>query len=342
MKNFSMITICFFLLISCEQPQKDVVKFQDKNGRFKISFSVKPTITEQSGETVYGKTTTYSFKAEPKNDDNISYEIHYVDYPESFADTLSIESIYAVFNGSQTTNMNSDDIELIGNFNHNILGYIGREFRWKYVNLQKLSRVRFYMVNNRMYILSVNTKEENNFNLGINQFFESFELINTAPNAKEQVLSKKSEKIYKIKFPQSTEVREVETQTEYGNAKVIAELYQPNTEDDDNVIYMSSSLEYPKDITQMDNFNLKEYYTNFIAAAMNARQSTLISQKEISKDDIVGVEVKESFQEGQIFVKQQMFLKGNTLISIQVMTAPYRYGNKSMNTFFDSFEFINN
>ena len=105
---------------------------------------------------------------------------------------------------------------------------------------------------------------------------------------------------------------------------------------------MSSSLEYSEDITQTDNFDLEEYYTNFIAAAMNARQSTLISQKKISKDGIVGVEVKESFQEGQKFIRQQMFLKGNTLISIQVMTTSYRYGNKSMNTFFDSFEFITN
>ncbi len=320
--------------------QNNTNKFQDKKGKFKIFFPAKPKITKQSGETEYGKITIYSFKSEPENDDNLSYEVSYLDYPESFADTLSIKSVYALFNGSQTTNITSDNIQLIGTFNHDILGYIGREFRWQDIETNEFFRVRFYMIKNRMYILAVNTKEENNFNVSINQFFESFELINTKPNPKEELLSKINEKIYSVKFPKAPEVREMEMPTEYGNAKIIAEAYQPKLNNDDNLIYMVTTLEYPEDITKTDNFNLDNYYSNVIQTALTGRQSSLISQKKILKNGIAGIEVKESFKGGQIVIKQRTFLKGNLQIGIQVMTVSKNDKNESMNNFFDSFEFI--
>jgi len=339
-KTYSLFVVWLVILTSCSQAQNKKIAFKDEKGKFKISFPIEPEITEQSGVTEYGEITTYSFKAEPKGDDNLSYEVHYLDYPTEFTDTLSTESVYALFNGSQTSNMNSDNIQLIGTFNHNILGYIGREFRWQDIKTNKFSRVRFYMVNNRMYILAVNTKEENNFNVSINQFFESFELIDTKPNPNEQIASEKVDKAFKIKFPKETEIREMETPTEYGNAKIVAELYQPKLVNDDNLIYMVTTLKYPEDITLTDNFDLDDYYSNVIQTALNGRQSTLISQKEVSENGISGIEVKESFKGGQIVIKQRTFLKGDLQIGIQVMTIPNNDDNESMNSFFDSFEFI--
>jgi hypothetical protein len=339
-KTYSLFVIWLVLLTSCGQAQKGKIDFMNAKGKFKISFPIEPEITEQSGVTEYGEIMTYSFKAEPKGDDNLSYEVHYLDYPKEFTDTLSTESVYALFNGSQTSNINSDNVQLIGTFNHDILGYIGREFRWQDIKTNKFSRVRFYMVNNRMYILAVNTKEENNFNVSINQFFESFEFIDTKPNPIEQIASEKVDKVFKIKFPKETEIREMETPTEYGNAKIVAELYQPKLVNDDNLIYMVTTLKYPEDITLPENFDLGDYYSNVVQTALNGRQSTLISQNRISKNGISGIEVKESFKGGQIVIKQRTFLKGNLQIGIQVMTIPNNDDNESMNDFFDSFEFI--
>ena len=339
-KTYSLFVVWLVLLTSCSQAPKGKIDFKDEKGKFKISFPIEPEITEQSGVTEYGEITTYSFKAEPKDDDNLSYEVHYLDYPKEFTDTLSTESIYALFNGSQTSNINSDNVQLIGTFNHNILGYTGREFRWQDFKTNKFSRVRFYMVNSRMYLLAVNTKEENNFNVSINQFFESFELIDTKPNPNEQTVSETVDKIFRIKFPKETEIREMETPTEYGNAKIVAEGYQPKLINDDNLIYMVTILEYPEDITLRDNFDLDDYYSNAVQTALNGRQSTLISQKRISQNGISGIEVKENFKGGQIVIKQRTFLKGNLQIGIQVMTIPKNDDNESMNSFFDSFEFI--
>ncbi|WP_428741128.1 hypothetical protein [Tenacibaculum sp.] len=339
-KTYSLFVVWLVLFTSCGQAQKSKIDFKDEKGKFKISFPIEPEITQQFGVTKYGEITTYSFKAKPEDDDNLSYEVHYLNYPKEFTDTLSTENIYALFNGSQTSNIKSDNVQLIGTFNHNILGYIGREFRWQDIKTNKFSRVRFYMVNNRMYILAVNTEEENNFNVSINQFFESFELIDTKPNPNDQIASENVDKVFKIKFPKETEIREMETPTEYGNAKIVAELYQPKLVNDDNLIYMVTTLKYPEDITLTDNFDLDDYYSNIIQTALNARQSTLISQKKISENGISGIEVKESFKGRQIVIKQRTFLKGNLQIGIQVMTIPNNDDNESMNSFFDSFEFI--
>ncbi len=342
MRIYSTIIVCLFALISCSQEQSNETKFQDEKGRFKVSFPSEPVTASESGEAEYGKITIYSFKSEPKNDDNLSYEVYYIDYPESFVDTLSDESVYALFNGSQETNINSENIQLIGTFNHDIQGYIGREFRWQYLETKVLSRARFYMVKNRMYILAVNTNEEDNFNVGINEFFESFELLNTEPSNREQVAEESVESIYKVNFPKSSETREMEVPTEYGNAQVVMEAYQPKLENDDNFAYMGMLLEYPEDITKTDGFNLENYFSDVVQAALAGRQSTLISQKEISINGIKGIEVKESFRGGQIIIKSWTFLKGKFQIGLQVMTLPENDDNDSMNDFFDSFEFVEN
>lgn len=342
MKINSLFTFWFLLLASCGQAPKSNIDFRDDEGKFKISFPIEPKTTKQSGDTEYGEITTYSFKAEPYDDDNLSYEVHYLDYPKTFSDTLSKEDIFALFNGSQTSNFNTDHIQLIGTFNYKVSGYPGREFRWQDVANNKLSRVRFYMVNNRMYILAINTEKQNNFNVRINQFFESFELINTEPHPNEQAVSEKVNKVFEIKFSNETEIREVETVSEYGDTKVVAELYQPKLVNDDNLIYMVTTLEYPEDISLTENFDLDDYYSNVVQNALAGRQSSLISQKKISNNGIAGIEVKESFKGGQVVIKHRTFLKGNLQIGIQVMTIPNKDENESMNDFFDSFEFIEN
>ncbi|WP_281612920.1 hypothetical protein [Flammeovirga sp. SubArs3] len=338
--TYLLFTAWLVFFTSLSQAQNSKVDFKDEKGKFKICFPIEPEVSEKSGVTEYGEITTYSFKAEPEDDDNLSYDVYYLDYPQAFTDTLSTESVYALFYGSQMTNVNSDNIQLIGIFNHNILGYIGREYRWQDIKTNKFSRVRFFMVNNRMYILIVNTEGEKNFNLSINKFFDSFKLIDTTPNPNIQTSSEGVDKIFKIKFPKETEIRKMETPTEYGNTKVVVEFCQPKLVNDDNLIYMVTIIKYPEDITLTDNFDLDDYYSNVIQRALNGRQTTLISKNKVSENGISGIEMKESFRDGQIVIKQKVFLKGNSQIALQVMTIPNNDDNKSMNSFFDSFEFI--
>lgn len=340
MKLYLALLICIFILFSCNPTKKEVNKFEDKKGKFKVSFPTKPTMKEEPFTTLEGKTTQYIFVSEPKLDDNISYSVSYIDYPKEFTDIISTENTYNLFATFNSMTVSSGKIELIGLLNQKILGYTGREFRFKDTQTGRFSRTRFYLVDNRLYILTIHTKQDKNFNLGINAFFDSFELIDTPPNPKAESATENSEKIFTIKFTKPTEIKEIETVTEYGDAKIVIEGYQPKMENDENIAYMVSTLTYPQNINQTNGFDLEEYYSGIIQASLNGRQSTLISKKKISVNGIDGIETKENFQAGQMIIKQRIFLKGNTQIGIQVITIPTKDENKSMNEFLDSFQFI--
>ncbi|WP_338815777.1 hypothetical protein V9L05_22515 (plasmid) [Bernardetia sp. Wsw4-3y2] len=340
MKVYLNLLVCIFVLFSCNQVKKGVNKFEDKKGRFKISFPTKPTLKEEPFTTLEGETTQYVFISEPKLDDNISYSVSYIDYPKEFTDIISTENTYNFFATFNSMALNSKKVELIGLLNQKVLGYTGREFRFKDIQTGMFSRTRMYLVDNRVYILTINTKEEKNFNLGINAFFDSFELINTQPNPKAEVQTENAEKIYTIKFNNPTEIKETEAVTEYGDVRIVLEGYQPKLENDENIAYMVSTLTYSQDITQNVGFDLDEYYLSIIRAGLNGRQSTLISKKEISVSGISGIETKESLKEGKMMIKQRILLKGKSQIAIQVVTIPLKDENESMNEFLNSFKFI--
>lgn len=340
MKVYLSLFICIFILFSCNQTKKEVDKFEDKKGKFKVAFPTKPILKKEPFTTLDGEITKYIFVSEPKLNNNISYSVSYLDYSKEFTQTLSKENTYNLFTTFNSANVGSKKIELIGLLNHKILGYTGREFRFKNTQTGVFSRTRFYLVDNRVYILTVTTKKDKNFNLGINEFFNSFELSDTQPNPKAELQTESSEKIYTINFTKPTEIREVEAITEYGNAKIISEGYHPKMQNDENITYTVTTLTYAQDITQNDDFDLEEYYSKVVKASLKAKQATLISKKKISVNGINGIETKEDFKTGQMIIKQRQFLKGNVLIGVQVITIPTKDENESMNNFLNSFKFI--
>lgn len=340
MKAYSTLIICIIALTSCGQSQNNKIDYTNDPGKFTIQFPANPIINQEARKTEFGELETYSFIANLKSDDNISYEVRYYDIPQSYTDTLSVASTYDLFDAALVTDLGSSQFEVLNIFNHKISGYTGREFRLDNTTANRLSRKRLYLVDNRIYLLTVTTEKENNFNYSIGHFFESFELIETKSKLDPKFVKSKDESFFNISFPKKTEIREMEVSTEFGNAKTLLEGYQPKNEKDENLIYLASSMKYPFDITKTDSFNLNNYYTNIIQGALAGRQSSLIERKEITKNGILGVEVKESFRNGEVLIKQWTFLNGDTQISVQVMTIPENYNNISMNNFFESFQIL--
>ena len=342
-KNASYLFCLLLCLVSISAcTQKSSAPFSDEAGKFQVDFPVKPEKEAQTVTTEFGLVSTVLYKAEPgRSDNNTAYEAGYVDYPEGYADTLSIENTPGFFASAQTTNLTTPEIELISTYNLQLLGYPGMEFRWKDTRTKKMFRIRFYLVNNRMYTLSVYTKEKDDFNLDINKFFESFKLLDTEPNP-DMVAAPSTEvdKVYTVNFPKATEVRKTQVPTTYGNANVAMEMFQPKMKGDDNFAYAILQLSYSKDITQEADFDLEAHFDEVIATALNGRQSTLISRKSISQNGVKGVEFLESFRGGQIWIKNRIFLLKDQQISAQVMTIPENKDNKAINTFLNSLKFI--
>ena len=336
MKTILSYVIICILTISCIEKSK----YSDELGRFLIMFPSFPKVSKKQVNYELGQSIIHSFIYEPiNNDDNLSYELYYLDYPKEYVDTLTIDEIYSLFNGGQISNLNDTTLTLMNSTNISIHGHIGREFRWVDKGNRKLSRVRFYLVDNREYILAVNTLPENNFNMSINEFFNSFELFDTTRCKK--YAANQNEILgayYKISFPGKTETRNIETPTIYGNSKSFIEAFQPKLVNDDNLIYMVSTTNFSIDITANGTFNLSKYYEDAIQNVLISRQSSLISKKEITINGIKGIEFKESFKGGEIIILNRIFLHKDRQIGLQVMTIPKNEDNSSMLRFMNSLE----
>lgn len=317
-------------------------KYQNEAGRFKVAFPSPPEISNKKVNTDLGELVFHVFRLEPETDDNEKYEVSYMDYPEGFADSLSILDIYEVFNASQSSLASSPDIQALGTFDLFLMGYPGREYRWQFTKENYFRRLRFFMVKDRLYLLSVKTAPDNNFNKSINQFFNSFELINTPKKEGAAPLGDKElgNTFFSIEYPGPTESREIQTTTEYGQTKLIFEGYQPNPGDEPNLAYFTALMRYPMDITKTEGFDLESYYENVTANSLKATQSILINSKEIMLEGVKGVETKQNFKEGQIIITTRIFLIRDHQISLQVMSLRGQDGNEKMMKFIDSLKLL--
>ena len=198
--------------------------FYDEEGRFEISFPDEPQRESRSITTPYGSFEAFSFVSNTKKGENLSYEVHYYDYTESLIKEISTGEISFLFDDAQDAFAHSELGRLTGEFNVRLLGYPGREYRWR--NVEKGIRIRFqcYLVKNRLYTVALYTKEVNASSLGIEEFFDSFKLrgVDGNPDYYEDedgmVLPD-----YTVNFPGPTEVQNVEIPdmdgTGYGQVK---------------------------------------------------------------------------------------------------------------------------
>ena len=335
--TLAFVLMCF-LAFSCGFTQEKSQKFVSEKGKFKVDFPSTPKLSTNKITDNYGERMVYSYLSTPENDSNRSYEVRYIDFSQEALVDFEGNLIFDLFL-SFAKNGQGSSLETMGTLNKKIIGYTGREYRWQDSNSGQLSRMLFYMVRNRMYQLTVVTDEENNHNIYVDQFFDSFELIETKAKPEYEGQLRQGidgVKSFVIDFPHPTEEREMETLTEYGNTKIFIKGSQHTPGDTENIGYTVTTMRYPKDITENDNFDLKKHYAELIQNGLRNRQSKLISQKEIELDGIRGIETKESFRDGQIIITQQSFLKGDTQILVNVMTIPKNDDNMVMKAFFKS------
>lgn len=128
MKTILNYLLIFILIISCT----DKTKYRDEQGRFLIMFPNSPKVSEKQVYSELGHFVIHSFVYEPNNsdDDNLSYELFYFDYPKDYVDTLTIDEIYSLFNGGQVSNLHDSTLTLSNSTNLDLYGHVGREYRW--------------------------------------------------------------------------------------------------------------------------------------------------------------------------------------------------------------------
>lgn len=334
--KFYILILVFIFTTSCRQAQ-EVVKYVNKEGRFEINFPTIPTIIKEDTTECGKEIPKTSFISKPSNNGNLEYRAHYFDLIESYTDTLMKKDIYTFLDRLQELNI--EKANLLTMINLKLLGYVGKEYKWQDKTTQMFFRTRLYLVRNRVYIIYVSTAKDNNFNSGINNYFDSFKLLDTKINPKAEAENTEMQtKNFIADFPQTPEIKELEVESKYGIVKgTMYSCYDTKLLNDKNLFYVVSMMKYPIDITKIKDFNLENYYNETLDGSMKAVQSILISKNFIEIEGKKARQSKQSLKNGQIITKERTVLQGNTAYTIQVMTTPENDENIEMNKFIESF-----
>ena len=155
------------------------VNYENKQGRFRIEFPNKPIEIDKLVNSPNGELLAkiFIYDASKNKDDNLSYNISYVDYPDSLVDCNDKEWCLKFFDNLNKRSVNS----LHGKLEHvtidSIEKYPMQEIKVSFKDGQALYREENCLVKNRLYSMSVITESKYDFNKSIDHFFNTFKLL---------------------------------------------------------------------------------------------------------------------------------------------------------------------
>ena len=182
-----LLTVSIFLVINPAQQNTDFLgqnnnqadlrqpNFEDfvsEEGRFSILMPGKSTLKITNVNTPVGEIPLYSFTV---GDDNFAYIVSYADYPE---DVIESSNPKDILDGVREGVVEGVRGTLISEIIISINGNPGREINIDVGGTTSV-KSKVYLVENRLYqIMVVATNKEEIFLNSVNQFFDSFSLIN--------------------------------------------------------------------------------------------------------------------------------------------------------------------
>lgn len=150
---------------------KEWQRFESEEGQFSILFPGKPEQNTSLTPTLEGDIETKSFIAEQGG---VDYSVFFEDYPlyiiESDPAALLDEAIRTYVDSINARARMKKEITLDG--------YPGREFRFETLEegMIVIIRARYYLVENRVYVLAALSSAPDSYSPEIDMFMDSFEL----------------------------------------------------------------------------------------------------------------------------------------------------------------------
>ncbi|NVK27777.1 MAG: hypothetical protein HWE14_07020 [Flavobacteriia bacterium] len=148
---------------------------------------------------------------------------------------------------------------------------------------------------------------------------------------------------YSVEFPQEPEPSERTVASAVGELTLNIHMYDASISGipDNNLIYMTNVTDYPGEpFDKRSEADRDGVFDGAINGAVTNINGSLVSEEEIELQGVEGRSVKISIYEGQAFVYMRLFLKGNSLYLLQVITLGENDGNDELDAFMSSFKFI--
>ncbi len=164
-----LLLLALLLLSGCDEAEKEWATFEPDDGAFSILFPGKPEEQTESVSTAIGDIETQFFIAEQKDR---AYSVNYADYPREI---IIVSDAEAMLDGAGMGAVSNVDGELLDEKEITLDGYPGREIEIEVKEDDIIVRARFYLVENRLYVVQAVSKSKASAP-DIDKFLDSFQL----------------------------------------------------------------------------------------------------------------------------------------------------------------------
>jgi hypothetical protein len=334
------IIILLFLTFSIKVfSQSDWKEYVYDTHHFKIDFFQMPDFSVDS--SVFNDSPLITYFWELNVDDplheNIYYSVIQSAYPSEFIHSDSLSDVVDGFiSSTQKSLIGDESFTLLSSSLIENHGYPGKVFKWKSNSNNVFMEFHVYLVENKLFELSVVSREGKNHNQFLEKYFESFELINLH-NGNYALPDHPNERTILIMFPEVPNEQSKTVDSEYGRLSLDIQILEPKVKED-NMVYIAMETKYPSGVVDMgDTGALNSFYKKAIDGSLNSVNGELISINDVYYKDKLGKEYRCYFSEGKALMVYRYFLIDDNFYSLGVITLPEKDNNKGMTKFFDSF-----
>lgn len=313
-----------------------------KEYQFTIDFFEEPDFSKDT--FLYNESPLVTYFWESKVADTLHannyYSIGLTTYPSNIIHSDSSFSLVEEFiNSTQNSLVNDSIYTSLSSTLIEKNGYPGKAFKWKSKEGNVFFEFQVFLVENRLFELSVVSRQGENHNIYIDKFFDSFE-FNGIPKGKFGLPQSFNKRTISVKFPMAPEEQTKILDSEYGKLTVDLQMLELKSLSD-NRVYMAMETEYPNKIIDENNPDeLSAYYKKSIDGAINSVNGKLVSVNDIYYNGKPGKEFRCSISNGEILMVYRVFYINHRAYSLGVLALPNNDKNKAMMKFFDSFEIM--
>lgn len=327
-----------FSLISKAQSDWKIYDYSSYN--FSVSFPQEPQFSIDSSTFNDSPLNTYFWELNVSDTlhSNSYYSVSLTTYPSDFIHSDSLLTVVEGFINSTQNSLFEDDS--FTNLSSSLIeknGFPGKVFKWKNNSNDIFFEFHVFLIESRLFQLFIVSREGANHNKLINQYFDSFEIVNVSSGTfKLPELS--NNRTLSINFPEIPTEQKNTVDSEYGKLQLDIQTLEPKSKDK-NLVYVAMETKYPTNVIKSnDTYGLNNFYKKSIDGSLNSVNGELISINDIYYNDNLGKEFRCYFSEGKGLMVYRIYYINNRLYSFGVMTTPDNDKNKMMNKFLDSFK----
>jgi hypothetical protein len=339
-KKKYLILVLFLVLSLVSKAQFDWKKYDFSLYNFSVSFPQEPQFSIDSMTLDDSPLITYFWELNVSDTlhSNSYYSVALTNYPSDFMHSDSSLTIIEEFMNSTQNSLIEDDA--FTNLSSSLIeknGFPGKVFKWKSNSNNIFFEFHVFLIESRLFEISIVSREGKNHNKLIHQFIDSFEIVNV-PSGTFKLPELSNNRTLSINFPEIPTEQKRTVDSEYGKLQMDIQTLESDSKDK-NLVYVAMETKYPTNvITPNNTYELNIFYKKSIDGSLNSVNGELISIKDIYYNNNLGKEYRFYFSEGKAIMVYRIFYIDNRLYSFGVITKPDNDKNEMMNKFFDSFK----